>query len=301
MTDFANFITVHDNDDTDRLILSRDKWEGIDIPLAVSTILGRRKIRHKVPQWHACPEVIYPTKLCVEQCSSEATARLKREMILSYAAPSCSSKEGIRIADLTGGLGVDSFFFAGVAEKVLYNEADPVLAGAAAHNFDVLGLRNIETCNFLVEAGGEADLTETVAAGISEGKRLTVREILGDFRPDIIYLDPARRSAERKVFLIEDCKPDILSLKDSLLEAARFVAVKLSPMADITMVANRLGRCCREISAISADGECKEIVALMDREYDGNCIISARTPGAVFQFLRSEEEEAEAAFVKDIV
>ena len=67
------------------------------------------------------------------------------------------------------------------------------------------------------------------------------------------------------------------------------------------MVLNRLGRCCREISAISADGECKEIIVLMDREYEGECIISARTQGAVFQFLKREEEEAEATFVKNIV
>lgn len=297
MTDFAKFITVHGDDDTDRLILSRDKWEGIDIPLAVNTILGRRKMRHKVPQWFSCNEIIYPSKLCVEQCSSEATARLKMEMILQYAGASHSGGEGIRIADLTGGLGVDSFFFATVSEKVLYNEADPVLAEAAAHNFEALGLRNIETCNFLVGAGNEGG----TAADCGASSSATVGEILGDFGPDVIYLDPARRSENRKVFLIEECKPDILALKESLLEAARFVAVKLSPMADITMVLNRLGRCCREISAISADGECKEIVVLMDREYEGECIISARTQGAVFQFLKREEEEAEATFVKNII
>lgn len=297
MTDFAKFITVHEDDDTDRLILSRDKWEGIDIPLAVNTILGRRKMRHKVPQWFSCNEIIYPSKLCVEQCSSEVTARLKMEMILQYAGASHSGGEGIRIADLTGGLGVDSFFFATVSEKVLYNEADPVLAGAAAHNFEALGLRNIETCNFLVVAGNEGG----TAADCGASSSATVGEILGDFGPDVIYLDPARRSENRKVFLIEECKPDILALKESLLEAARFVAVKLSPMADITMVLNRLGRCCREISAISADGECKEIVVLMDREYDGECVISARTQGAVFQFLKKEEEEAEATFVKNII
>ena len=297
MTDFAKFITVHGDDDTDRLILSRDKWEGIDIPLAVNTILGRRKMRHKVPQWFSCNEIIYPSKLCVEQCSSEATARLKMEMILQYAGASHSGGDGIRIADLTGGLGVDSFFFATVSEKVLYNEADPVLAEAAAHNFEALGLRNIKTCNFLVVAGNEGG----TAADCGASSSATVGEILGNFGPDVIYLDPARRSENRKVFLIEECKPDILALKESLLEAARFVAVKLSPMADITMVLNRLGRCCREISAISADGECKEIVVLMDREYDGECIISARTQGAIFQFLKKEEEEAEATFVKNII
>ena len=297
MTDFAKFITVHEDDDTDRLILSRDKWEGIDIPLAVNTILGRRKMRHKVPQWFSCNEIIYPSKLCVEQCSSEVTAQLKMEMILQYAGASHSGGGGIRIADLTGGLGVDSFFFATVSEKVLYNEADPVLAEAAAHNFEALSLRNIETCNFLVVAGNEGG----TAADCGASSSATVGEILGDFGPDVIYLDPARRSENRKVFLIEECKPDILALKESLLEAARFVAVKLSPMADITMVLNRLGRCCREISAISADGECKEIVVLMDREYDGECIISARTQGAVFQFLKREEEEAEATFVKNII
>lgn len=48
-----------------------------------------------------------------------------------------------KVADLTGGLGVDSWAFSEVAEEVLYNEMNPALAAAARHNFKALGVTNI--------------------------------------------------------------------------------------------------------------------------------------------------------------
>ena len=63
---FTDFILEHENDDTSRLLLSRDKWPEIDISLAVSTIESRRKLRDKVPAWYAHPELTYPRKLSAE-------------------------------------------------------------------------------------------------------------------------------------------------------------------------------------------------------------------------------------------
>lgn len=48
-----------------------------------------------------------------------------------------------KVADLTGGLGVDSWAYSEVAEEVLYNEMNPALAAAARHNFKALGVTNI--------------------------------------------------------------------------------------------------------------------------------------------------------------
>ena len=97
------------------------------------------------------------------------------------------------------------------------------LCEAAEHNFKVLGSDNIVISHNIASI-------ETIDA------------LLGGFYPDIIYLDPARRGeGGRKVFLIEECTPDVLGLKESMFKHARHILLKLSPMADISMVCSRLG------------------------------------------------------------
>lgn len=242
MTPLQEFITAHAGDDTSALLLGRAKWPQVDMDLAVSTIEGRRRIRTKLPRWYADSSLIYPTRLCTEQCSSEQTAALKARIVSERIA-----RGPFRIADLTGGLGVDCEAFSRVASEVLYNEMDPALADAAQQNFKALGVSALIRCSE-VRPGGVAN-------------------VLGGFVPDVIFLDPARRSADgRKVFRLEDCSPDILSLRDELFGICRHILVKLSPMADISLVASQLGRV-REMHVVAAGGECKELLVWMDREY----------------------------------
>ncbi len=104
----------------------------------------------------------------------------------------------------------DSWAFGEVAAEVLYNEMNPELAAAARHNFKALGATNI----FIKNSEATAD---------------SVEGIIGDFWPDIIFLDPARRDlAGKKVFLLEDCSPDVLKMLPKLLGISRFVFLKLS-------------------------------------------------------------------------
>ena len=291
----AEFIETHFNDDTDRLLFRKAKWPDVNAEMAVSTILGHRKLRDKVPSWYGNAGLVFPSSLSVEQCSSEFTAesrvRTMRELLFravpgskeALSRPNAADTDGpqtadlaeLKIADLTGGLGVDSYVFSRHFGKVLYNEMNPVLADAACHNFSVLGCSNI-----------------TVSCS-----RIEYPEVLPrGFAPDIIYLDPARRASDgKKVFRIEDCQPDIMQLKDSLLQIARLVAVKLSPMADIDIVVRSLGPHCRRIDVVSYSNECKEVVAYLDREYDGECTICAKCSGkGEFLFTRAEENAADA-------
>ena len=321
---FTQFVIGHGQDDTNRLLLDRGKWPGIDMDLAVHTIEGRRRMRLKMPLWHAVPELLYPTRLCTEQCSSAATARCKARVaarILSGgaiqgvegdAAPVETGWRSGNIADLTGGLGVDAWAFSEVAGKVLHNEMDSVLSEAVRHNFRVLGISNAIFCNACAEPG-------------------RIGAILGDFHPDLIFLDPARRATDgRKVFRLEDCQPDVLTLKDELLRHAPHLLLKISPMADISFIVHQLngrngapalqtgggalyetgkafpGDPClsdvgnhdgeaagrvrqekeqaghgqaengqaghgqvREVHVVEADGECKELLIWIDRDWDG--------------------------------
>ena len=259
---FADFILQHENDDPVRLLLARDKYPDMDIDLAVTTLEVRKKLKTKVPEWYAVPSLVYPSRLSGEQCSSSETARYKSSVVACHSERS----EGIyNVADLTGGMGVDCWAFAQVAGEVLYNEMNDELARATELNFKELGVENVRFRNCVVEPG-------------------KVGEVLDGFEPDVIFLDPARRAEDgRKVFLIEECQPDVLGLLPELFESSRFVLLKLSPMADITMACKRLGEHVREVHVVASGGECKELLFLLDREWSGAFSTFVVEGGAVME------------------
>lgn len=276
MEKLTAFVQEHMGDDLTRLVLDRKKWLDIDIDLAVSCIQSRRKLKGKVQEWYLNPSLIFPAGLSAEQCSSTATAIYKAKVASAIAG------SGWRLADLTGGLGVDSWMFSKHASEVLYNEMQEKLCLAASHNFKALGAGNIKISNQIAAPD-------------------TIAEILADFEADIVYMDPARRGeGGKKVFLIEECTPDVLTLKDIIFGRCRHILIKLSPMADITMVCDRLGNTCREVHVVAAGGECKELLIWMDREWSGEYeTIAVELPAGypeneafTFSFKVSEEKIA---------
>ena len=288
MDELVKFVCEHLNDDISRLILNRNKWPEIDIDMAISCIESRRKLKGKIQEWYDLPELIFPVKLSAEQCSSSATGRYKADLAQSIADTNGVTRW--KIADLTGGLGADSWFFSQKAEAVLYNEMQNPLCEAAKHNFKALGVDNISISNHTVIASG--------ISGKTPDNGMTPSDLLASFDPDIVYLDPARRGeGGKKVFLIEECTPDILTLKDEIFSISRHILLKLSPMADITMVCRRLGNVCREVHVVAAGGECKELLIWMDREWNDEYeIIAAELHNDrsyhEFRFMPSEEAEA---------
>ena len=263
----SEFVNVHMSDDTTRLLLDKARWPEIDMDLAVNCIESRRKLRTKVPEWYKEPMLVFPRKLSAEQCSSSATGRYKSSLAERIALSAGKKENEWNLADLTGGLGVDSWFFSKKAAKVLYNEMHTELCTAAKHNFSVLNAGNIEISNHAVTSSKSVISGET---GMSPDT------LLSAFKPDIIFMDPARRGeGGRKVFLIEECTPDVLILKDELFDICSNILLKLSPMADVTMVCDRLGRQCREVHIVSAGSECKELLVWMDKEWSDEYSVHA--------------------------
>ena len=199
----------------------------------------RGKLDAKVPSW-AGVEIEVPRAVNFQQCSSEGTARYKAGLL------PC----GGRVADLTGGLGVDGWAFALRSSRVWFNERDAALLDAVRGNFGALGLENVEFHGFDISPEA-SDWKESLAA----------------FGPDAVYLDPARRDAAgRKVFLLEECSPDAVALMPFLLTVSPLVMVKVSPMADITMLRRRLEPYLSEIHVVGSGGECKELLCLCRRD-----------------------------------
>ena len=271
--DFARFILEHDADDLPRLALSRARFEREveDFPLALSTLEARRKLRAKVPEWVSNPALRYPRRLSAEQCSSSETARYKARVAFSAAGEDA----GASLADLTGGLGVDSWAFSALFSRVLYNEMLPDLADAARHNFASLGAGNISVRSGRLSA-------ETLSG------------ILGEFRPDILYLDPARRAADgRKVFRLEDCEPCVPELLPALFEACPLLLLKLSPMADISLVCKQLAYV-KEVHVVAAEGECKELLLLLERGYGGPRVMTVYENGSALEVPAAGQGGAES-------
>lgn len=297
MEKLTQFISDHLGDDTSKLLLARSRWPHIDMDMAVACIESRRKLKGKVQEWYENPSLLFPAKLSAEQCSSSSTASYKAELAGRIASCSVEKQGGWSVADLTGGLGVDSWFFSKKAAKVLYNEMQERLCEAARHNFSILGAENIVISNHAVSASASENPIEA-----------SPTELLGSFRPDIVYMDPARRGeGGKKVFLIEECTPDVLNLKDEIFSISRHMLIKLSPMADISMVCDRLGPMCREVHVVSSGGECKELLIWMDREWQGEFSVYAVelptdypvSQASIFSFHPYEERNALATEIRN--
>ena len=263
---YIRFIREHDGDDPARLLLSAGRWPDIDVRRAARVIEARKKIRDKVPSWHAHPELDYPGSLALEQCSSEETALYKQAFV----------PEGGRIADLTGGLGVDCWAMSRRAAETHYCERNPDLCAAARHNFAALGASGI-----CVHEGDGVEWLRTQTQGF-----------------DLIFLDPARRSrTARHVYDIADCEPNLLEIKDLLLSHAPRVLAKISPMADITRTLAQFPET-RQLHIVEAQGEVKELLLLL--EPGAPARIVAYAYGRTFDFLPEEENDAAVRYADRI-
>lgn len=228
--EIKDFIASHFSDNTDKLLLNAQKFPGIDVPFAVDQILARRQIRDKLPSWYKQPDLLFPSRLSAEQCSSETTACYKQNLI-----------RGERVCDLTGGLGIDSWYLSRKAKEVVYIERFPEYCRAAEHNFRILGANNIHI------------------------RQADVREILSSLKADTFYIDPARRSDnDKRIFALSDCEPDVIALKQSLLSGARRLIIKASPMVDLSESLRLLPET-TEIHILALRNECKEILFVLEK------------------------------------
>lgn len=197
----------------------------------------QRLLAAKVPSWAAVEGLAMPPRLSLEQCSGEAAARYKAEVVGRL----CPERRAM--ADITGGYGVDFSFLAPLFTKAFYAEQRPELCDAARRNFPLLGLENAE---------------------ILEGDGPQLLEKLPHL--NLLFLDPARRDAKgRKTVLIEDCSPNVLAFLPRLQAAADRIVVKLSPMLDATRAAAALG-CVEEVHVVGDGSECKELLLVLGPE-----------------------------------
>jgi 16S rRNA G966 N2-methylase RsmD len=267
-----NYLIEHEYDDERALVLKQKEVDGIPSSLIASQLSGRRKAKAKLPTWHKTKAIVYPPSVNLEQCSSEATAAFK----VSVVNQMISSKH--TMVDLTGGLGVDAFFFSSAFEIIHYTEPNAELFEITKHNHLQLGVSNM--MHHCLKA--EAFIQKT------------------KFAFDLVYIDPSRRDENaRKVHKLADCTPDITTLQSELLQKSRFILLKASPLLDIQQGLREMQHV-KKVFVVSVNNECKELLFLAEQGFDGEPAIEAvdlfengciRTS---FSFHFAEEKKAEA-------
>lgn len=231
------FIHKYREEDVRKLALQGARFPQVDLPYALDQIAGWQTARKKIPSWAAIEGMIYPPRLSMEQCSSEQTARYKAALVQRLL----KGEKGGNMADLTGGFGVDFSFLSPLFGEAVYVEQQEHLCKIAQENINRLGLGQSE----VVHDDGVAYLQRMGQA-------------------DLIYLDPARRDAHgARTYDITDCTPNLLEIKKELLQKARWVVVKLSPMLDWHKAVNDLQKV-TEVHVVSVGNECKELLLVME-------------------------------------
>ena len=227
------FIRENLNADVPTLALKKAPV-GTDVSLALRQIAARQLLQKKVPQWAENEDLLFPVHLSIEQCSSEAAAKYKAGLL-----------DGHTFADLTGGLGIDTFYISQHFQQTDYVEMQTELCDLARHNFAIL----------------KADVKV-----LNE----TAEDYLKRCEPkDCIFIDPARRDEHgRKTISISDCTPDVAALQDLLRQKAKRVLIKLSPMLDISKALEELCHV-KEVHVVAVANECKELDFIMERDYQG--------------------------------
>jgi len=195
-------------------------------------LTGLQKAEKKLPTWFSQSQIYYPPKLNLEQTSSETTAKYKASM-----------HEGETLIDLTGGLGIDDFYFAENFKEVLHCELNTELSEIAAFNLKQLGRENIYFKN--------------------EDSIALLKNTNQNF--DCIYVDPARRdNSGGKVFKLADCLPNIPENLDLLFNKSNKILIKTSPLLDLQAGISEL-KFVTEIHIIAVNNEVKELVWLLKK------------------------------------
>lgn len=218
-----------------KLALSKNPFPEVDWKEIINQIVSKNKSRHKLPTWFNTENIYYPASISIEQTSSETTAKYKSELI-----------SGSSMIDLTGGFGVDDYYFSKKFEHVIHCEKNAALSEMVQHNYDVLEVNNI-TC-------------------LAQNSTEVIEQSENAF--DWIYIDPSRRSdVKGKVFLLKDCLPNVPENLSLYFSKSQSILIKTAPILDITAGCMELENI-KAIHIVAIENEVKEILWLLEKGYD---------------------------------
>ena len=240
--DIQDFINQKLDEDLSKLILKGSPFPKIKIQEIADQIISKRKCEKKLPTWFQTNNIYYPNKLNIEQSSSEITANYKSELVF-----------GNSIIDITGGFGIDCYYFSRKIKDITHCEMAGELSQIVQYNFNIMQVENVKT------------ITDNSLDYLRTNHR----------KYDWIYADPSRRNDTKgRVFLLEDCSPDIPKYLNFLFERSDNILLKISPLLDISATIKALKNT-REVHAVAVKNEVKEVLFILQKNYTAE--ISFRT------------------------
>jgi 16S rRNA G966 N2-methylase RsmD len=241
------------------LALQKNPFPEVEWIAILNQIEAKTKAKEKLPSWHNTANIIYPSKISVEQTSSESTAQYKSSLI-----------QGESLIDLTGGFGVDDFYFAKQFTSVTHCEINSDLSAIVKHNFEQLGVTNIDC----IPGDSQATL-ETLST-----------------KWDWMYIDPSRRNdAKGKVFMLKDCLPNVPENLNSYFEKSDAILIKTAPLLDLAAGLSELQNV-KAIHIVALENEVKELLWELHKNYSGEITIKTvnitKEANATFEFNLNE-------------
>ncbi|GAA4024766.1 hypothetical protein GCM10022386_04940 [Flavobacterium cheonhonense] len=232
-----DFINQNISANITQLALQKNPFPETNWTLILQQIAAKQKAITKLPSWFKTPNIYYPSKVSVEQTSSEKTARYKSDLI-----------SGKNLIDLSGGFGVDDFYFAQRFLNVTHCEIDIDLSKIVQHNFEQMGVSNIEC--------------------VSGDSEVTLTNLNKSF--DWLYIDPSRRNeAKGKVFMLKDCLPNVPEKLDFYYRFTSNLMIKTAPILDITAGLSELQNV-KAIHIVALENEVKELLWIIEKNWIGN-------------------------------
>jgi hypothetical protein len=256
-----DFIESHYKEETSKMAFQGSPFPEVSTQELLVQLSGKKKAEKKLPTWFTCRGIIYPPNINLEQTSSEITAEYKASLV-----------SGNSLKDITGGFGIDSYHFSKRVEKVNHVELNKELQEIAAHNFGILGTKNV-----ISEAGDGIEFLKNTAETF-----------------DWIYVDPSRRDdAGGRIFLLSDCLPNIPEALELLQEKAGNIMIKTSPLLDLQAGLRELENV-KEIHIVAVDNDVKELLWILSRE------TSAEIKIKTINFQKREKQIFESSFSKQV-
>ncbi|CCG53283.1 Protein of unknown function, putative methyltransferase [Flavobacterium indicum GPTSA100-9 = DSM 17447] len=240
--EIQEFITVSLDTNIAKLALSKNPFPNVEWKEIINQIVSKNKSKNKLPTWFNCENIYYPQSISIEQTSSEQTAKYKSDLIT-----------GTSIIDLTGGFGVDCYYFSKSFHQVTHCELNEELSKIVDYNFKRLNITNI-----LCVSKNSTDF-------LNENNTFY----------DYIYIDPSRRSNSKgKVFLLKDCLPNVPENLEFYFTKTNHILIKTAPILDISAGINELSHI-KSIHIIALENEVKELLWVLDKNYAASIEIKA--------------------------
>lgn len=270
-TEIQAYIDAHLASDITSILLKGTAFTDVETTEIIEQIEAKKRSKTKLPTWYQCKNIYFPNKLNIEQTSSEITAKHKAGLM-----------NGDTIIDVTGGFGVDCFYFSKRFKQVTHCEINPKLSQIVSHNYKQLEVENIKT--------QQVD-------GIDFLKNNSTNF-------DWIYIDPSRRhDSKGKVFFLNDCLPNVPEHLDLLFSHSKNIMIKTSPLLDFSVGIGELKQV-KTIHVIAVNNEVKELLWILEAGFNGQISIETsnlkKENTESFNFILNEEKTANSFYSKPL-